>query len=464
MLRSLLALLLPALAVAADPPAKKGIDGLWYGVLKVGAIELRIGFQIEKKDEKLTAKLHSVDQGDVKLPMDSAELKDGTLTLTFGKAKIEYTGKLQDDDNTIKGDFIQAGVKMKLDLTRTEKAPTNNRPQTPKKPYPYESEDVTFDSTAKDVKLAGTLTKPKGDGPFPVVVLISGSGSQDRDETLLGHKPFLVLADHLTRKGIAVLRYDDRGVGKSTGKFDTATSKDFAEDAAGAVAFLKARKDIGKIGLAGHSEGGLIAPMVAATNKDVGFIVLLAGPGLPGDEIILAQAELISLAMGEKKENVARSMVLSKKLMAAAKKGATETELVDLVTAARKDMTDEEKKEFDENKDLIVAKTKEIASPWYRYFLMHDPRPDLGKVRCPVLAINGEFDLQVPCKANLEAIEKAVKAGGNADVTTLELKGLNHLFQTTKTGLPSEYGMIEETFAPAALDAVTEWVLKKTAK
>lgn len=462
-MRSLpLLLLLPAFALAADPPAKPGIEGFWYGTLKVGAIELRLGFQIEKKDEKLSAKLHSVDQGDVKVPMESAVFKDGTITMAIGKAKLEYVGKLQGD--TIKGDFTQNGVKMKLDLNRTEKAMTLNRPQTPKKPYPYESEDVTFDSTAKDVTMAGTLTKPTGDGPFPAVVLVSGSGPQDRDETLLGHKPFLVLADHLTRKGIAVLRYDDRGVGKSTGKFAEATSKDFADDAAGAVAFLKGRKEIGKIGLAGHSEGGLIAPMVAATNKDVGFIVLLAGPGLPGDEIILAQAELIGLAMGEKKENVARGLKLSRVLMDAAKKGAAEKELVDLIASAQTEMSDAEKKEFDDQKDLIVARTKELATPWFRYFLAFDPRPTLGKVKCPVLAINGELDLQVPCKANLEAIEKAVKAGGNTDVTVKELKGLNHLFQTTKKGLPSEYGVIEETFSPAALDTISEWVLKKAGK
>lgn len=456
-------LLLPALALAADPPAKKGIEGLWYGVLKVGAIELRLGFQIGKKDDKLTATLHSVDQGDVKVPMDSAEFADGKLTLKHGKAKMTYTGKLQDDGNTLKGELDQ-GAKLKLTLNRTEKAPTNNRPQTPKKPYPYDEEQVAFDSTAKGVKLAGTLTKPKGDGPFPVAVLISGSGPQDRDETLLGHKPFLVLADHLTRKGIAVLRYDDRGIGKSTGTFETATSKDFAEDAAGAVAFLKARKDIGTVGLMGHSEGGLIAPMVAAASKDVGFIVLLAGPGVPGDEIVLAQGELIALAMGEKKEAVAKQMKLARQVIDLAKAGAKPKEIEDAVLAMAKDLTGDEKKEFEENKALILAKTKDMATDWFRFFLTHDPRPVLGTVTCPILAINGELDLQVPCKSNLDAVEKAAKAGGNKDVTVKELKGLNHLFQTTKTGLPSEYGTIEETFAPAALDAVSDWVLKRTGK
>lgn len=455
-------LLLPALALAADPPAKAGIEGLWYGVLKVGAIELRLGFQIEKTGDKLSAKLHSIDQGDVKVPMDSVTYADGTLTIKAEKLKLTYVGRLNGGGTTIEGELDQ-GVKLKLDLNRTEKVPTSNRPQLPKKPYPYVEEDVTFESTTTGVKLAGTLTRPKGDGPFPAAVLISGSGPQDRDETLLGHKPFLVLADHLTRKGVAVLRYDDRGVGKSTGDFEGATSKDFADDAAGAVAFLKARKDIGKIGLIGHSEGGLIAPLVAAGNKDVGFIVLLAGPGLPGDEIVVAQSELIATAMGEKKDEVARGLVLSRKLFAAAKAGGTAKELEAVIAQFEKELTDEaEKKEFAKAKPLLTAKMKEISSPWYKFFLGHDPRPVLAQVKCPILAMNGSLDLQVPCESNLAAIRKATV--GNKDVTTKELPGLNHLFQTTKTGLPSEYGVIEETFAPAALDVLTDWLLKRVSK
>lgn len=461
MFRTLITLLLlPALSLAADSP--KGIAGLWYGVLKIGAIELRMGFQIEKQGDKLTAKLHSVDQGDVKIPMDSVAFADGQLTIKCEKLKLTYLGRMQDGGNAITGELDQ-GVKFKFDLTRTATAPTNNRPQLPKKPYPYVEEPVTFSSKAASVKLAGTLTKPKGDGPFPVAVLISGSGPQDRDETLLGHKPFLVLADHLTRQGIAVLRYDDRGVAESTGVFETATSKDFADDATGAVAFLKGRKEIGKIGLIGHSEGGLIAPLVAAGNKDVGFIVLLAGPGLPGDEIVAAQSELILSAMGETKENIARGMVLSRKLFAAAKSGATAKELEAVLLAAEKELTDEkEKKEFATAKPLLLAKMKEISSPWYKFFLGHDPRPVLAQLTCPILAINGSLDLQVPCQPNLDAIRKATK--GNKDVTTTELKGLNHLFQPTKTGLPSEYGVIEETFAPAALDAISSWLLKRIGK
>jgi uncharacterized protein len=450
-------LLFFATLLTAQPPATKEISGLWYGVLKVGAIELRLGFQVEKKDDKLTAKMHSVDQTDTLLPAKSVEFKDGTLTIKLDTPKLAYVGKLQEDGNTIRGELEQ-GAKMKLTLTRVSKAPSKNRPQLPKKPYPYEAEEVTFDSKAAGVKLAGTLTRPKGDGPFTTVVMISGSGPQDRDETILAHKPFLVIADHLTRNGIAVLRFDDRGVGKSTGKFDTATSKDFADDVRGAVKFLKARKDVSSVGLIGHSEGGLIAPIVAIDTPDVAFIVLLAGPGVPGDEIIVLQSELIALAMGETKEAVAKQTKLQKALIDKAKSGANAKEMEESALQLRKELPKDDQKEFDDNKEMILAQVKTFSSPWFRYFLSYDPRESLRKVKCPVLALNGEFDLQVPPGQNLKEIEKALTVAGNKAITIKELKGLNHLFQPTKTGLPSEYGVIEETIAPVALEAITEWI------
>ena len=283
--------------IADQPESKKGIDGYWLGTVHVGAIEQRLGFRFGTKDGKLSATMDSIDQGVNNIPLDTATFIDNTLTVKFAKAKITYTGKLQPDGNTIKGEYEQ-GVKLSMDLKRQDKPFELKRPQNPKKPYPYVEEKLSFDSKAKDVKLAATFTKPKGDGPFPVVALITGSGPQDRDETLMGHKPFLVVADYLTRRGIAVLRYDDRGVGKSTGNFAKATTKDFADDAAGAVAYLKSRKDVGKIGLMGHSEGGIIAPLVAADNPDVAFIILLAGPGTPCDELLIAQGQLIVKAMG----------------------------------------------------------------------------------------------------------------------------------------------------------------------
>jgi uncharacterized protein len=458
----LLATLTLALALpltAAEP--KKGIAGYWLGALHTGAIDLRMGFQINSNDDgTLTATLDSIDQGARKIPLDSAKFKDGTLTLKLDKAKFIYTGKLQPDGDSIKGELDQV-VKLQLDLARQEKPFELVRPQTPKKPYPYVEEDVTFPSKAAEVMMAGTFTKPKGEGPFPAVALITGSGPQDRDESLLGHKPFLVIADHLTRKGIAVLRYDDRGIGKSTGMFATATSRDFADDAAGAIAYLKSRKDVGKIGLMGHSEGGLIAPMVAADHSDVAFIVLLAGPGTPGEQVLVDQGQLILKAMGTDKKGLARQMAVQKKLFALAKEGADAEKLKAVLVDLEKDLTPEEKKELAKGRDQASAQILALAGPWFKYFLAYDPRPTLAKVKCPVLALNGEKDLQVPPKVNLAEIEKALKASGNTDVTVKELPGLNHLFQTTNTGLPSEYGKLEETFSPKAMDLIAEWILKR---
>jgi pimeloyl-ACP methyl ester carboxylesterase len=406
--------------------------------------------------------VESIDQGGKEIAIEETTFVDGTLSMKMPNMKSAYTGKMEADGNTIKGEMEQVGAgKMPLDLKRQAKAVTLNRPQHPKKPYPYVEEELTFESKAKDVKLAGTLTKPKGDGPFPAVILISGSGPQDRDETLMGHKPFLVIADYLTRRGIAVLRYDDRGIGKSTGRFADATSKDFADDAAGAVAFLKPRKDIGKIGLMGHSEGGLIAPMVAAENPDIGFIVLLAGPGEPGDVILIAQGQLIVKAMGGDEKALARQKSVQTKLIGMVKEGADEAMLKAALKDIEKELTDEEKKELDKVRGAAEGQIARLGTPWFRFFLTYDPRPTLGKVKCPVLAVNGDLDLQVPAKENLEAIEKAVRAGGNTDVTVRQFPALNHLFQTSKMGLPTEYGKIEETFAPAVLETIGEWITKR---
>ena len=460
-----LAVLLPlaiAFSVVGEekPAAKKGIEGYWLGTIHAGAIDLRMGFEIKKKDDgTLTAKLDSIDQGARDIPLDSATFVDGTLTLKLGKAKFTYTGKMEPDGDTIKGELEQ-GVKLTLDVKRQEKRFEMVRPQEPKKPYPYIEEEITFPSVAKDVKLAGTLTKPKGDGPFAVAVLISGSGPQDRDESLLGHKPFWVLADHLTRKGIAALRFDDRGTAKSTGNHATATSKDFADDVAGAVTFLRARKDIGKIGLIGHSEGGMIAPMVAADDPEIGFIVLLAGPGTPCDELLIAQGRLLVKAMGGDEKAAARQNAMQKKLFGLAREGADAAKLKAAFAELEKELTDDEKKELKKSGEG-TASVAALATPWFKFFLNYDPAPVLAKVKCPVLAINGEKDLQVPPKENLAGIEKALKAAGNKDVTVKEFPGLNHLFQASKSGLPSEYGKIEETFAPAALETISEWIGKR---
>ena len=447
---TLLCAILPACAWADDKSAKP-VAGYWLGTLKAGAIELRLVLHVEKKpDGALTATLDSVDQGVTGLKAESVTFADGTLTVKMRDSS--YTGTLQPDGDTIKGNLEQLKVQVPLDLKRQAGPFMLNRPQTPKKPYPYDSEDLTFPSRAKDVTLAATFTRPTGDGPFAAVALVSGSGPQDRDEALMGHKPFHVLADHLTRAGIAVLRYDDRGVGKSTGDFAKATTKDFADDAAGAVAFLKARKEVGKIGLIGHSEGALIAPMVAAESADIKFIVLLGGPGVNGEEILYAQGQAIVKAMGGNPVGLAIQKGVQQKLFALVKEGADAAK----IREATKDLMPKGKEGGQLGMQLAI-----LTTPWFKFFLTHDPKTDLVKVKCPVLAITGEKDLQVPPAENLAAIESALKGAGNTDVTTKTMPGLNHLFQTCKTGLPAEYGKIEETFAPAALDEVAAWVKKR---
>jgi pimeloyl-ACP methyl ester carboxylesterase len=464
-----------AASAAQDPPAvkpaPKGVEGIWEGALKVGAVELRLAFKIKKdKDGKLTATMDSIDQGAKDLPVPEVVFEGRKLSLTGPKNTAKFAGTLSDDGQSIKGEFEQAGLKLPLELKRVEKVSTLNRPQTPKKPFPYPAEDVTVENKKAGIKLAGTLTRPEGDGPFPAVVLVSGSGPQDRDETLFGHKPFLVIADHFAKNGIAVLRFDDRGVGKSEGKQQGATSADFATDVHAAVKYLQGRKEIDakRIGLMGHSEGGLIAPMVAADHPDdVGFIVLLAGPGLPGDEVLRSQQKAILKAMGAGAEKIELMQRLQKAAVTAVMKAApdkSKAEAKGAVKAFLDSLTEAERKSLglgktaEEPLDAIVG---QVATPWMAYFFKYDPRPTLGKVRCPVLAVNGELDLQVVPGENLSAIESAVKGGGNDKVTTKEFPKLNHLFQKSKTGLPNEYGQIEETFDAEALKYLAEWVRKQ---
>jgi pimeloyl-ACP methyl ester carboxylesterase len=342
------------------------------------------------------------------------------------------------------------------------------RPQNPKKPYPYDEEDVIYDNPKSGNKLAGTLTLPRSPGPHPVVLLITGSGPQDRDEALLGHRPFLVIADYLTRRGIAVLRVDDRGTGKSTGKFEGATTVDFAGDARASVDFLKTRQDIDpkQIGLVGHSEGGIIAPMLASESSDIAFIVMLAGPGVTGEEILLAQQFLIARAMGTPEDEAERSRGIERFILSVVKEEPDEAEVkrkvregIEKLSAA---MPEDQRKKQIEKIAAIEKQIPTLISAWFRAFLVYDPRPALEKVKVPVLAMNGALDLQVPPHQNLPAIVAALEAGGNPDYQIVKLAHLNHLFQTAQTGSPTEYAKIEETFAPAALETMGEWIGRHT--
>jgi pimeloyl-ACP methyl ester carboxylesterase len=446
--------LVAALVLAkAQPCLAQGAAGDWQGTLKSG-VELRLVLHITAGPSGLTGTMDSPDQGARGIPLTAVALTGTVLTFSMPVASGSFTGTVSSADQ-ITGTWTQGGQALPLVLTRvTDLAALEpKRPQLPKPPYPYREENVSYPSAA-GVTLAATLTVPSGPGPFPAVVLITGSGPQDRDETLLGHKTFKVLADHLTRRGIAVLRADDRGTGASTGTFSAATTADFAIDAEAGLTFLSARKDIDtrKLGLVGHSEGGVVAPMIAARNPAVAFIVLMAGSGVPGDQLLVDQSLAIATASGAPAEAVQRAV-------------GPLRQALDLVKAEKDDAILADKLR-DPLKQLlppaqIDARIRSLLSPWYRYFLAYDPAPALRRVRCPVLAIGGDKDLQVPSAANLAAIRAALKAGGNTSSQVQEMPGLNHLFQHATTGLPGEYARIEETLSPEVLELVAGWVLKQ---
>jgi pimeloyl-ACP methyl ester carboxylesterase len=466
LLGGLLAVLLGAGPGAAQPD-KAGVEGLWLGTLKVGEAELRLLFRIERKGDALTATVDSLDQGVKGIKAKTVEFKEGKLRLEIPEGVVTYTGQLAKDGKTITGTLSQGGKDLPLTLARTDRAPSVARPQTPKKPYPYREEEVTFENKKGKVKFAGTLTLPQGKGPFACAVLLTGSGPQDRDETIFGHKPFLVLADHLTRKGIAVLRTDDRGVGGSTGSVMKSTTADFADDALAAVEFLKGHQEIDpkRIGFIGHSEGGAVGPLAASRSKEIAFVVMLAGPGLPGEEVLYLQGQAILKAVGADAKALANQRKMQEISFRAAREKDDEAALkkFDELWAAfvAQLPAEEQKLAAEQAKGIRADFQATVLTPWWRFFLVHDPRPALRQVRCPVLALFGEKDVQVTPKENLAAVEAALKEAGNKDVTLKVIPGVNHLFQTCKTGALIEYGQIEETLAPAALEVVSEWLLKR---
>lgn len=444
---------MPPMAGNAKP---SDIDGDWSGTVDLGQVKLRMVLHLLTTESGLQATMDSPDQNTSGVPVDQTIRSGDNLQLVMKNLRAEVEGKFSADRTTFTGTMHQGAnfpVVLKRINDKAKLAP-RRRPQDPVKPYPYREEEVRYTNPSAGNDLAATFTIPVGQGPFPAVILLTGSGPQDRDESLMGHKPFLVLSDYLTRKGIAVLRADDRGIGKSTGNFNTATTADFATDAEAGIAFLKTRPEVNpkKIGLVGHSEGGIIAPMVAARNRDVAFIVMMAGSGVRGDQILVAQSQLLSEAAGVGHEQ-------------AEKNAAKESEILALILQEKDNAVLEKKvreKLAGEPESAIAAGIAQLNSPWMRYFISYDPATSLTKVRCPVLALNGSKDLQVPSRQNLPAIRKALEEGGNKNIEIVELPGLNHLFQTCNTGALSEYAQIDETIAPVALDKIATWITKVT--
>ena len=435
------------------------ITGSWYGTLQVQGMKLRLVFHLYKTDTTgYMALMDSPDQGARGIPMTSVSYRDSTLVLKKSSPGIVYNAKLN-RENVFVGTFSQSGLNLPLNLSR-EKTLVR-RPQEPRPPFPYHTEDVKFENVRDGITLAGTLTVPEGAGPYPAVVLISGSGPQNRDEEVFGHKPFLVIADYLTRHGLAVLRFDDRGTGASTGNYALATTADFTTDVLSAIAYLHARKEIDpqKTGLIGHSEGALIAPLAATMTDDVYFIVLMAAPGLRGDKLLLLQQKAIGNAMGMSDEALDESEKINKELFEIVVRSQDTTSLNDSLIMAIKNALKSmpaNARPADENYAELQA--RQLTSPWMVHFLKYDPAPTLQKVRCHVLALYGEKDLQVPPEPNMTAVKDALAKGGNQHVTVKVLPGLNHLFQECRTGLPGEYATIEQTISPAALKAINDWI------
>jgi uncharacterized protein len=435
------------------------VEGTWQTALETQGLRLRLQLHISHDtQDKLVAALDSLDQGVSGLPAMNITLNESAIHFEIPAVAGVYDGTLNGAKNTLAGKWTQTGVdNQPLNFKRSDQPLPLRRPQNPAKPYPYREEEISFTNAAAKVTLSGTLTLPKGKEPFPAIILIAGSGPMDRDEFIADHRPLLLLADYFTRKGFAVLRYDKRGVGKSTGSSDNATTLDLAADASAAVEFLKSRKEIepAEIGLLGHSEGALIAPYLAThTNKDVAWLVLLAAPATIGEETLLRQSELIGRVGGLSDTQLESSLSFDHAAYDLVRAESDLSVLAEKLAQLVKDS------QMDAVLPPAALETqlRMLSSPWFRFFLDYDPLPVLQILKTPTLALYCQKDLQVPAKQNLPLFRKALQNAGNENFDARELPGLNHLFQTAYSGSPAEYQAIDETFSPAALQAISDWL------
>ncbi len=460
-------ILLALPAVAGSSGGKTpSLEGAWLGTLKVPpAASLRIVFNIRANaDGSLTGTLDSPDQGAAGIGISRITVEKEQVKVEVSSIGGGFEGKLNAEGSEMTGQWKQGPAALDLVMKRVKEAPKVVRPQEPKKPYPYIDEEVTYQNVQDNFKLAGTLTMPKIGQPFPAVVLITGSGQQNRDEAIFGHRPFLILADYLTRQGIAVLRVDDRGVGGSGGDASQATTEDFARDVLAGVAYLKTRKEIDpkRIGLIGHSEGGNIAPIAATQSSDVAFIVLMAGTGVKGDAILEAQIATVLKMQGADQAAIDAAIQSQRRVVDViaheTDPNVAKDKVRKIIEEALASLGEKQKQMLKNSDEVVNTQVGMATSKWLRYFVTQDPKDTLRKVKCPVLAINGALDKQVPPQMNLPAIEQALREGGSTHFTVKELPGLNHLFQTAQTGTMDEYAKIEETMSPLALETIATWV------
>jgi len=448
----------------ADTSDANAVTGGWSGYSKTSAGPLTFVLEVKHENGEYQVRAQSPDQGPDYFPVDSFELKQGQIIFTIKNLDLRFEGGLSKDRSTISGEIKQGSILLKLKMSKKPvKSKLSARPQTPKAPFDYPVEEVVVKNTEDNVTLAGTLTKPNGKIKA-TAIMISGSGPQDRDETIYRHKPFAVIADFLAKKGYAVLRLDDRGVAESTGDFSAATTEDFASDTSAAVDYLKSRNDIpnDSIGLIGHSEGGMVAPIVASRRDDVAFVILLAGPGVDIVDLYVEQRSLILSASGVASEQLNKVRQLDHIIF----EQINELEKGEQIPEKTKNLIAQVARLVGLNdKTAINAQVESLANtyatPWFRYFIKFDPSPYLRNTKPPILAINGTLDIQVASKQNLSGIDKTLSSANHPDYEIVELEKLNHLFQTAVTGNIIEYDRIEETIAPIVLDTLDQWLSKR---
>jgi pimeloyl-ACP methyl ester carboxylesterase len=465
----ILIVLFSLLAATNYVQGQTGLLGIWEGKLKAGA-DLQVVFHFSQNDSgRLMASMDIPDQGLKNIKVTSMKSSDDSVWIEIGQFQAKYSGKIS-GDSLITGTF-QQGVRLPLNFKKVDHIAEKIRPQTPQPPYPYIVEDLVYDNKDKSISYGATITIPEGKGPFPAVLLLTGSGQQNRDEEIMGHKPFAVIADHLTRNGLIVLRVDDRGMGNTTGDLLSATTLDFANDAVVSLEFLKKRKEVDqqKIGLIGHSEGGMIAQMIAAKRNDIDFIVLLAAPGENIMKVMTDQNEAFYSKAGLSKTNIATYLELYKNIL----KTISDTINTDLkskiktvvdawiaktpanVVVATTGIRDEATKVL-----FVDQFVNQLGHPWFKYFLAYDPAVNIKKIQAKVLALNGSNDIQVISKSNLAAIESALKNGRSKKYEVKEFAGLNHLFQECKTCTTNEYNQLEQTISPVVLEYMSTWIRK----
>ena len=444
--------------------AETQLSGHWEGTIDVPNQPLNLKIDFSKKDDSWSGTIDIPTQGAIGLSLTefqidvSGEIPKVKFSIKGVPGNPTFDGQIQDKD--IKGKFTQAGFTFDFHLSR-EEITSPSRPQEPKPPFPYKIEEVEYKNGT--VNLAGTLTLPTDEGPYTAVLLITGSGTQDRDQTIFGHKPFWVIADYLTRAGIAVLRVDDPGIGKSTQHAKPPTTADFATDVDAGVAFLKKDKRMASVGLIGHSEGGAIASITASRNVDVKFIVLMAAPGVIGSELLRKQNERIYDAMGFEEERKQALMTLLDSLFTVLTSDKPDVEVhpqVSIIVRKQFEINGIQADKVDDR--MVQASVQQALNPWMRYFLTFNPQPYLRKIKIPVLALNGELDVQVDAEQNITAIANTLEQGGNQYVTIHRIPDLNHLFQHATTGLVNEYAVIEETISPVVLELIKNWILSLT--